>query len=299
MISIIARFLTGQRTYTTEDLISAIRRKRDIAEIRQIISGVEDINQPDNDGKTALFVAVFIDSIEMVRELIACGVNVNHVNERGRTALFGAVRSNKIEMLRELLAKGADVKHADNGGKTALFVAVFSDSIEMVRELLAKGADLKHADNDGKTALCWAVLLHNQVMVRELVTHGADETSLTKAQQTRFTEAIALGKACLIKNTRSSACALADTGRELQIESLMQNHPCREASEVQEHENNIAAFPESILAKIASYAAEIQRPNSLTPDQIIKCAEVGTKSLEATDREQFDKTNKDLSKENQ
>ena len=51
------------------------------------------------------------------------------------------------------------------------------------------------------------------------------------------------------------------------------------ASEVQEHENNIAAFPESILAKIASYAAEIQRPNSCLPDQIIKCAEVGTREF--------------------
>ena len=34
---------SGQRTYTIEELISAIREDRDIAEIRLIISGVEDM----------------------------------------------------------------------------------------------------------------------------------------------------------------------------------------------------------------------------------------------------------------
>ena len=48
-----------QRTYTIEELISAIREDREIAEIRQIISGVEDINQPDNDGRDSFNLGCF------------------------------------------------------------------------------------------------------------------------------------------------------------------------------------------------------------------------------------------------
>ena len=94
---------------------------------------------------------------------------------------------------------------------------------------------------------------------------------------------MAAGKAILIeRNNRNSACALADTGKELQRVSIIQNHPCREASEVQEHENNIAAFPESILAKIAAYATDIKRPNRLDEDKAFNCAKMGAESYEIT-----------------
>ena len=79
---------SGQRTYTIEELISAIRADRDIAEIRQIISGVEDINQPDNDGDTALYWAARNNNLEMVRELLALGADVRQVVNDGKTALI-------------------------------------------------------------------------------------------------------------------------------------------------------------------------------------------------------------------
>ena len=64
-----------QRAYTIEELISAIREDREIAEIRQIISGIDDINQPDNYGQIALYYAARDNHIEIVRELIVHGAN--------------------------------------------------------------------------------------------------------------------------------------------------------------------------------------------------------------------------------
>jgi len=345
-----------QRTYTIEELISAIRQNRNIAGIRQIILGIKDINQADNDGRTALYQAAFLDIIEMVRELIAHGADVHQVSDDGKTALYEAAsssrnnlemvrelialgadvhqvtnngrtalqqaarwnnlevvreliahgadvhqvsddgstalykaaESNRIEMVMELIAHGADVNKADKIGRTALYLAAYWNNLEMLREMIAHGADVNPADLDGRTALVWAVTNYNIEMVRELIAHGADETSLNEEQQTQFAEAIAAGKTILIqRNTKSSACALADTGKELQRVSIIQNHPCREASEVQEHENNISAFPESILAKIAAYATDLQRPNSLTQMQITRCAEVGAHSLETTNMREF------------
>ena len=130
-------------------------------------------------------------------------------------------------------------------------------------------------------------------MLRELLAHGADETSLNEAQQTQFAEAIAAGKTILIqRNTKSSACALADIGQELQRVSIMQNHECRESDVSQAQENKLPEFTEPILAQIAAYATDIQRPNSLTQDQITKCATVGTESLAKTDITQFNETDK-------
>ena len=94
---------SGQRTYTIEELISAIRADRDIAEIRQIISGVEDINQPDNDGDTALYWAARNNNLEMVRELLALGADVNNANDVGWTALNWAAKNNNLEMLKQSL----------------------------------------------------------------------------------------------------------------------------------------------------------------------------------------------------
>ena len=86
---------SGQRTYTIEELISAIREDRDIAEIRQIISGVEDINQSDNYGNTALYFAISHNNLEMVRDLISYGADVNNANDVGWTALNWAAAFKK------------------------------------------------------------------------------------------------------------------------------------------------------------------------------------------------------------
>ena len=54
----------------------------------------------------------------------------------------------------------------------------------------------------------------------------------------------------------------------------------------------LTELPESVLAQIAAYATDLQRPNSLTQDQITRCAVVGTESLKATDIELFHQENK-------
>jgi hypothetical protein len=54
-----------QTTHTIEELISAIRQNRNIAGIQEIIAGVADVNQADNDGRTALYEAARCNRIEI------------------------------------------------------------------------------------------------------------------------------------------------------------------------------------------------------------------------------------------
>ena len=68
---------SGQRTNTIEELISAIKANRDIAAISQIISGIEDINQADKQGRTPLWIAAKNGHTATAKLLIDRGANVN------------------------------------------------------------------------------------------------------------------------------------------------------------------------------------------------------------------------------
>ena len=274
-----------QRTFTIEQLISAIQENKDIVEIRQIISGIENINQVTNYGRTALYWAAKRGYVEIVGQLLAAdGIDVDKATTYGVTPLLIAAKRGHLEVVGQLLAAdGIEVNQADQDGTTPLYWAACKNNIEMVKELIALRANPHQVANNGRTALYFAARNNNIEMVMELLAYGADETSLTEAQQTHFAAVIAEGKALLIRNTRKAACALADTGRELKRVSIMQNHKCRKPDVSQQDENKLPEFTEAILAQIAAYATDIQRPNSLTQDKITKCAEVGTGSLEGTD----------------
>jgi ankyrin repeat protein len=321
---------SGQIIHTIEELISAIKENRDITEISQIISGIEDINQAayrgstalhyaaaggyaeivaqllavegvdvnktGEGGKTALYMAALNGCVEIVTQLLAVeGVDVNQADQHGKTALYWTALYGRVEIVAKLLAAGADVNQAPtsgfDAGRTALHWAALGGHAEIVTQLLAVGADVNQAPTSGfdagRTALHWAALKGYTEIISHLLAYGADETLLTEAQQARYAESIAEGKAILIRNTKNSACALADTGRELQRVSIIQKHPCREQAESQAHENKLPELPESILAQIAAYATDLPRPNSLTQEQIKKCAEVGTECIEGTDMQEF------------
>ena len=235
-----------QITHTIEELISAIQENRNIAEIRQIISGIEDINQ---------------------------------ANEYGQTALYWAASNGRVEIVTQLLAAGADVNIADSEGTTPLYIAAFYGFIEVVEKLLDAGSNVRIAERFGTTPIDTAIFKGHKNIISKLIAYGADETLLTEERKAQYAKEIAEG--ILNRNTRSSALALANIGRELQRVTIMQNHPCREAALSQVHEKKLLELPESILALVAVYGAERQYPNNLNGSQSMRCAQLGTYSLEA------------------
>jgi ankyrin repeat protein len=272
-----------QTIYTIKELILAIQENRDIAEIRQIISGIEDINQANIYGSTALHDLAFVGHLEIVAQLLAYVADVNQAGANGWTALHWAVEKGHLKIVAQLLAAGADVNKANKDGETALYWAAYIGHLEIVAQLLAAGADVNKANKYGWTALYWAAQKGHVEIVAQLLAVGADETLLNEADQVQYAEAIAEGRAILIRNTRNSAIALADIGRELQRVSIIQNHPSREQAESKADINKLPGLTEPILAQIAAFATVIQRPNSLTQEQIEQCANVGTECIEGTD----------------
>ena len=120
----------------------------------KIVAVNTDRNAQTNDnGETALILAVVKDHVECVKALIAAGADINANDDNGENALLWASAWNDWDCLNALIAAGADVNAKDNGGSTALSGLCFNGHVNCLKPLLDAGADVNAKDNDGRTAL--------------------------------------------------------------------------------------------------------------------------------------------------
>jgi ankyrin repeat protein len=113
------------------------------------------INAKDVRGWTALMYDVRrVYAAEESAVMIAAGANVNEVNEEGKTALMLAAETGSLEIVRTLIDAGATIDARDKQGRTALMWALFNreKKLERVQLLLRAGADTGAKDNRGYTA---------------------------------------------------------------------------------------------------------------------------------------------------
>jgi len=86
--------------------------------------------------------AALVGDTERVKDLIHQGADINQRDDNGRTALMFAVINMHYETMKVLLEYGADVQARSNEGGTALMAAAMVGDLTMVQALLDKGADV-------------------------------------------------------------------------------------------------------------------------------------------------------------
>ena len=122
------------------------------------------INAQDNEGNTALMVAVKGDNYDMVQALLDAGANPNIKNKAGKTALQIARneidndywRNETVKHLKEHGAKEGKLNpnEKDKRGRTMLMQAALDpDGLDRLRECIALKGDVNARDNAGRTAL--------------------------------------------------------------------------------------------------------------------------------------------------
>lgn len=109
-----------------------------------------NVNQSNNDDRTALFYACSKNHIDIVRFLISSGAHVNHQDKLGQTPLFRAVVSGNQNMVELLLEHNANVQHLDGHNDTALHIAMEQEYGDIAVLLIQKGADIHVKNKDGK-----------------------------------------------------------------------------------------------------------------------------------------------------
>ncbi len=160
------RFITNSDTYF--NIIKILLKNR------------ANTNIQNNNGDTALMIAVNNMIPSIVTDLIMHGANVDIKNRNGDTALIQAVRNNNtgyVEiLLRDKLVNVNNVINEQNNmGYTALMYAVKSGNRSIVELLIKNGADVNIQNiNNQLSALMIAALYRQNSMIELLINSGAN-----------------------------------------------------------------------------------------------------------------------------
>jgi ankyrin repeat protein len=155
--------------------------------VPSLLDDKDNLNAPDDKGKTVLMWASEKQDAAVVREFLRAGANLHAKDRHGRTALMYGAGRGLPEILEALLQEGADTKDSDRDGETPLTYAAgmgdvwFSDcflaggssgicsrdywptiegdsnpKVEVIRMLLEAGSEPNATDSEGATALMYA-----------------------------------------------------------------------------------------------------------------------------------------------
>ena len=102
--------------------------------------------------ETTVISAASNGSVDRLKQLIKDGADVNEKDEEGRSALQFAAGYGEIECMEVLLEAGADIDAVDENKNTAAHYSAGYGNVESVSLLKKKGADLSLKNEEGKTA---------------------------------------------------------------------------------------------------------------------------------------------------
>ena len=145
----------------------------DLAKVKALLKDHPDwVNHKENDGTTALHLAVLYGHKDMVDLLLTNNAEVS---------IHDAAAIGDLEKVKALLNANPDlVNSKDKGGWTPLLWATTSNHKDVAELLLANKADVDAADNMGNTALHFAELQKYGDVAELLRQHGGHESVTVK-----------------------------------------------------------------------------------------------------------------------
>lgn len=171
MLALLVAATVARAESPLADLVKAGDRDGALAMVR---AGI-DVNQPQNDGTTALLWAVYQVDAELVRLLLRNEADPDARNNFGATPLSEAARVANPELVKLLLDAGADPDLGNTDGQTPLMLAAWTGVTEVAELLIRAGADVNAEENwTGQSALMWAAARKHPGMVQLLIASGAD-----------------------------------------------------------------------------------------------------------------------------
>jgi ankyrin repeat protein len=123
--------------------IADAAQQQDTAAVQLLLTSGVDVNEPQNDGATALLWAAQWDDLATAQLLINAGANPALANRTGASPLQLAAINGNSAMLRLLIIAGADPSlPISSSGDTALMMAARTGIPEPIQVLLEQGVDV-------------------------------------------------------------------------------------------------------------------------------------------------------------
>jgi hypothetical protein len=182
------------------ELIKAVKRgvlRAPVSYVQSILDKGADVNARDEDGNTALIIAVSFGGRDVVEMLLRRGADANARNKSGETALMAAASTYlyNLTIVKMLLDRGADINARAEDGVTALMLAVRNNRIDTVESLVARGVDVSAKDDNGDTALSSAEEGGNPLIIDLLKTGSKPSVEFAKTSDLFDRISQALGNA--------------------------------------------------------------------------------------------------------
>ncbi|WP_447971296.1 ankyrin repeat domain-containing protein [Nitrospira sp. M1] len=179
IMSILGFAQPGRPISEREQLLIDAVDQRDLASVKQLLKHGADVESRDTRGRTALLIAVGINSVEIARLLIEAGANVNAQDHQMDSPLLLAGAEGRLEILPFILEANPDFTLYNRFGGTALIPGCERGHLEVVKVLLKTDIDVDHVNNLGWIALLEAIVLSNgrprhQQIIQLFVKAGAD-----------------------------------------------------------------------------------------------------------------------------
>ncbi|OIW01594.1 hypothetical protein TanjilG_08775 [Lupinus angustifolius] len=159
--------------------LSAAAQLGDVVALRLALDNLTgSIDEPVEDGDTALHLTCLYGHLECVQLLLERGANLEAKDDDGAIPLHDACAGGFTEIVQVLLNRANDVEHikrmletVDSEGDTPLHHAARGEHVDVIRLLLSNGASLTKTNLYGKTPA-------------ELPDHGTDARRLLESSDT-------------------------------------------------------------------------------------------------------------------
>lgn len=217
--------------------------------------GVTEIDDPDDDGDTALHQAGISGYSDCLEVLAGEGGNVNSLNNRNRAAIHDAAFGGFDECVLKLLELKADPNSLDNEGKTPLFEACTSDShkcaniiLDHLLEKKIPTSEINRLTKDKRTPLYQAASRGYEEVVEKLVKAAQsdeDIASLHIDEKDAEKEMTALHRAALYEHSRCVQL-LVDAGADVSVADKNNKTAVQLACEKWAFQDDQSSFPDII-----------------------------------------------------
>ncbi|HOK67098.1 MAG TPA: ankyrin repeat domain-containing protein [Anaerohalosphaeraceae bacterium] len=144
----ISLLLFLSRIVFSETAVPPPHSRESVDKITQLLQEGRDLNAQDEQGRTALFLAVEANNEKLVQTILRFDPDTNIASKDGQTPLHIAASNGNVEIASLLISKGAKLESVNAKGRTPLYLAVLGNHPDMVKFLLSMGADPLHGDSN-------------------------------------------------------------------------------------------------------------------------------------------------------